>query len=197
MTEITSKTIQISSCDIHFLETGSSGRHTVILLHGMKFQAATWEKLGTLQQLSEAGYHAVAVDMPGFGSSPPCAIHQDAVLQHFIRENRGRAVLVGPSMGGRIALEFTIKHPSSVAGLVLVGSVGVQENRDSLSAIRVPTLLVWGGEDRISPLENCELLHASIPGARKIVIEGAPHPCYLDNADIWHSELIRFLNTLD
>lgn len=197
MTEITSKTTPIESCGIHFLEAGKPEQPTVILLHGMKFQAATWQQTGTLQYLAGNGFHAVAVDMPGFGRSPACPVSQEAVLRHIIEESGGHAVLVGPSMGGRIALEFTIKHPSSVDGLVLVGSVGVRENQENLTAITVPTLLVWGGDDRVSPMENCELLHTSITGAKKIVIDGAPHPCYLDNAEIWNRELIRFLKTID
>jgi len=195
MTEIISKTAQINSCDIHFLEAGSKDNRAVILLHGMKFQAATWEETGTLQKLAEAGFHAVAIDMPGFGKSPACSLDQDTVLKHFIRDRGQRDFLIGPSMGGRIALEFAINHPSSLAGLVLVGSVGVQENRNRLAAINTPTLIVWGSEDQISPIANCELLYTSIPGSRKIIIDGAPHPCYLDNSEIWHRELIYFLNT--
>lgn len=197
MTEITSKITSIDSCDIHFLETGRRERPAVLLLHGMKFQAATWQQTGTLRQLAEAGFHAVAVDMPGFGRSPACPVDQDTVLRHFVEKCGGHAALVGPSMGGRIALEFTIHHPSSVDGLVLAGAVGVRENRERLGTVKAPTLLVWGGDDRISPMENCELLHASIAGARKIIIDGAPHPCYLDNAEIWNRELIRFLTAID
>lgn len=195
MTEIVSKTAQVNSCDIHFLEAGSKDNRAVILLHGMKFQAATWKETGTLQKLAESGFHAVAIDMPGFGMSPACSLDQETVLLDFIRDRGQRVILVGPSMGGRIALEFAINHPSSLAGLVLVGSVGVQENRNSLTAINTPTLIVWGSEDQISPMADCELLHTSIPGSRKIIIEGAPHPCYLDNSEIWHRELIQFLNT--
>jgi len=197
MTEILEKKLNINSCPIHYLSAGFPGRKTVILLHGMKFQAATWMQLGTLDLLAGAGFHAVAVDMPGFGRSPACPIDQDAILDALIRETGKRpAILVGPSMGGRIALEFTLRNPVSVEGLVLVGSVGVAENKEYLSAIKVPTLLVWGSADQISPLANCRMLHTAIPGSKKIIIEGAPHPCYLDNPDQWHAELIDFLNTL-
>ena len=30
-------------------------------------------------------------------------------------------------------------------------------------------------------------------GQGKIIIEGAPHPCYLDKPDTWHAELTYFL----
>lgn len=197
MSEIKAENINCNSCDIHFLRAGKQKNIPVVLLHGMKFQAATWQELGTLKQICDAGFQAIALDLPGFGNSPACSVEQDSVLESFLNElGLNNIILVGPSMGGRISLEFTINHPEYIKSLVLVGSVGVEENRDSLSSINVPSLLVWGGEDQVSPLSNCELLHATIPGAKKIIIEGAPHPCYLDNPDTWHTELISFLNSL-
>lgn len=197
MTEISSEKIKCDACEIHYLKTGASGSASVILLHGMKFQATTWQELGTLEIIAEAGFQAIALDMPGFGKSPACSSKQDSVLASFLQGmGLNNIVLIGPSMGGRISLEFTINHPDMVDSLVLVGAVGVEENKDRLSSINIPTLLVWGEDDQISPLTNCDLLYDAIPGAQKIIIEGATHPCYLDKPDIWHSELIRFLNSL-
>jgi abhydrolase domain-containing protein 14 len=171
MIEITSHTISANSCAIHYLRAGAQDDPIVILLHGMKFQASTWKELGTLEHLAGAGFQVIAMDMPGFGGSPACSAEQDSVL------------------------EFNIRHQNLVSALVLVGAVGVEENRSRLSSITVPTLIIWGRDDRISPLTNCQLLHSAIHGSKKIIIEGAPHPCYLDNPDIWHRELVNFLNS--
>ncbi|XP_021790052.1 protein ABHD14A isoform X3 [Papio anubis] len=46
-------------------------RVEVVLLHGKAFNSHTWEQLGTLQLLSQRGYRAVALDLPGFGNSAP------------------------------------------------------------------------------------------------------------------------------
>lgn len=189
--------MSVNSCRIHYLTAGNPDHRTVVLLHGMKFQAATWQELGTLEHLAEEGLHAVAVDMPGFGKTPNCPLDQENVLLGLLKGlGRRRVVLVGPSMGGRIALEFAIRHLPSVAGLVLVGAVGVAENKDNLSSVTAPTLIVWGSEDAIAPLADCELLHASIAGSKKIIIDGAPHPCYLVKPDTWHAELVAFLHGL-
>jgi len=197
MVEITTNRSTAGSCEIHFISAGSPDDTTVVLLHGMKFQAATWKELGTLEHIAKAGFHAIAMDMPGFGLSPTCSAEQDKILDTFLQEiEQKKIILIGPSMGGRIALEFTINHPERISALVLVGAVGVEENRNNLSSIDIPTLLIWGSEDQISPLTNCEILLSSISGSKKIIIEGAPHPCYLDNPDTWHTELIHFLNSL-
>ncbi|GAB4338210.1 MAG: alpha/beta hydrolase [Desulfobulbaceae bacterium] len=197
MHAVTSERTTIDSCEVHFLRSGEEKR-SVVLLHGMKFQAATWQELGTLDRIADAGFRALAVDMPGFGRSPACPMEHEEVLERFLMAmDAAPAILVGPSMGGRIALEFALAHPSMVRGLVLVGAVGVEENKDRLTSITVPTLLVWGSEDTISPPASCDLLASSVPKAKKIIIEGAPHPCYLDNPESWHAGLIDFLGSLE
>ena len=197
MTNIISKTIDVASCRLHYLEAGQAAGKDVVLLHGMKFQAATWQELGTLDKLSAAGYHPLAVDMPGFGESPACDEEADKVLAEWItRSELDRPVLIGPSMGGRIALEFALNHPGILAGLILVGAVGVEENKERLSQLDLPVLIVWGGEDQISPLANSDTLLENISGAKRLIIEGAPHPCYLDQADRWHTAVLDFLASL-
>jgi len=197
MVDIVSESIDIPSCSLHCLAAGDKTARDIVLLHGMKFQAATWQELGTLKVLADAGMRALAVDMPGFGKSPACEAEQDGVLTEFInRETSGKPVLLGPSMGGRIALEFAINHPQQVSGLILVGAVGVEENRDRLAEIKVPTLLIWGSEDRISPVANSEVLLGAVEGAERVLLKGAPHPCYLDQPETFHGALRNFVSSL-
>ena len=44
-----------------------------------------------------------------------------------------------------------------------------------LSAIRVPTLVVWGAAERIFPREHADAYARAIPGSRLVVIEDAGH----------------------
>jgi pimeloyl-ACP methyl ester carboxylesterase len=60
----------------------------------------------------------------------------------------------------------------------------------------VPVLTIWGEEDGVSPLENGRILEQEVASCRLVVISGAPHPCYLDNAPQFHSELHDFLTGL-
>ena len=197
MTDFTSKNIETDSCALHFLEAANPEGRDVVLLHGMKFKAASWQELGTLEKLATAGHHPLALDMPGFGGSPACEADQNTVLADFISELKlDRPVLIGPSMGGRIALEFALKHPGILGGLVLVGAVGVEENKDRLPQIDLPVFIVWGSEDQVSAPANSDTLLNSIKGAKRLILEGAPHPCYFDQPDIWHAALIEFLGTV-
>ncbi len=197
MDAMTSKNILLGKDVIHCLEGGDPTGVPVILLHGMNFQATTWQELGTLDYLAGLGLHVLAVDMPGFGQSPVCGYKPDEVLHRCVEHLGGeKVVLVGPSMGGRIALEFSINNPERLAGLVLVGAVGVEENRNGLSRITAPTLIVWGAEDKVSPFTNCDILLAGIVGSQKEIFPEAPHPCYLTQPDRWHECLRTFFTSL-
>lgn len=198
MALITEKTIDLDGCSIHALECGDRKGQTVLLLHGMNFQAQTWLELGTMAALADLGLHVLAVDMPGFGKSEANALAPGEVLTRlFPKENLSRAVLIGPSMGGRIALEFAIAHPEKISGLVLIGAVGVEEIRTGLSRITVPVLVVWGGEDQVSPLANSDILLEECANAKREIYPQAPHPCYLKQPDRWHASLKAFFTDLN
>jgi abhydrolase domain-containing protein 14 len=186
--------IPVGDCDIHLIKAAGAGGRTLLFLHGMKFNAGTWRDLGTLDLLGGEGYEALALDLPGFGESPACDLDPVKVLEQLIINQKiDKPVLVGPSMGGKVALAFALAHPELVGGLVFIGAVGVEERKEQLSTINVPTLIVWGSEDAISPLANGHLLAERIPDASLVLVQGAPHPCYLDQPDIWHWELTSFL----
>ena len=196
MLTITEKEIRLAKGTVHCLTGGNRGMRDILLLHGKKFEAETWRDLRTLHELGEAGFHAVALDMPGFGKSPAAEMDNTTVIRAFIQaEQLDRPILLGPYMGGQVALEFALAHPLMVGGLILVGAVGVEENKDRLADIKVPTLVIWGSEDAVSPLANGQLLAKEINNARLVVIDKAPHPCYLDHSDQWHEELIDFLQS--
>jgi abhydrolase domain-containing protein 14 len=194
MTDISTQQLDCGGHPIHTLQAGPAAGPLVLLLHGKMFKAATWQETGTLAILAKAGYRALALDMPGFGNTPAADIKPAEILKKAISQaTPSGAILLGPSMGGRTALEFTLDNPDLVKGLVLVGAVGVQENRERLKEIALPRLAVWGGEDTISPLANGHLLEQEIRDAELAVIPGAPHPCYLDQTDEWHRILLGFL----
>lgn len=74
-----------------------------------------------------------------------------------------------------IASDF---HPSGFR-LMSLSSAEV-DTRDLLPHIEVPTLLVWGEQDRRSPLHVAEQFRAAIPGAQLAVIPDAGHVCNME-----------------
>ena len=191
-----SKIAILPSCKVHYLESGKVNNPAIILLHGMKFQAATWEKLGTLQKLSNAGFHVIGLDLPGFGESPVAEVTPNTVLSELIEKlGLSSPALIGPSMGGKISLEFALDHPGILGSLVLVGSVGVADNQERLSSLNLPLLIVWGSNDQIAPPAHADFLHKAVAGSRKVIIDSAPHPCYLEAPEKWHDTLLDFLAT--
>ncbi len=192
--EFQKKYIKVDECHVNTIQANENSKNTIILLHGAKFKAKTWEELGTITALKDAGYRVVAVDMPGFGNSPYCMKEQIDVLKGVIESEKITSpVILGPSMGGRITLNFYFKYPEIPRALVLVGTVGVEENAHRLRDLNIPTLIVWGELDDLAPIKYAHFLKENIKNSRLVVIKEGPHPCYLKDPDTFHKELISFL----
>jgi pimeloyl-ACP methyl ester carboxylesterase len=99
--------------------------HQLVLLHGQPGSAADWRQV---QARLPAPIQAVAVDRPGYGSSPQAAAgfagNARAVLAELDGRGIGQAVLVGHSYGGGVALSAASLAPHRVEALVLLASVG-------------------------------------------------------------------------
>ena len=106
-----------------YLEAGPPDAPPVVLLHGLG--ATNASLLPCLTDLA-LDHRVLAPDLPGFGQSDaPKASYSPAWfaawLEDFQRRTGSRpAVLLGNSLGGRIALEAGLEHPCSVRGLVLL-----------------------------------------------------------------------------
>jgi 3-oxoadipate enol-lactonase len=96
---------------------------TVVLLHSSVCDRRMWDPQVTL--LTEAGFGVLRPDFHGFGeSSMPTAVYDETEDVRELLDSRGidRAIVVGSSMGGRVAQEFASRWPSRVAGLLLLCS---------------------------------------------------------------------------
>jgi pimeloyl-ACP methyl ester carboxylesterase len=101
------------------------GAHELVLLHGQPGSPADWQ---LVTARLPAQLHAVAADRPGYGSSRlPAggfAANARAVLDDLDSRDIERAVLVGHSYGGGVALWTASLAPHRVAAVVLLASVG-------------------------------------------------------------------------
>lgn len=108
------------------LGTASDANATVVMLHGMVMDNLS-SFYYTLANPLAVDHEVILYDQRGHGRSerPPAGYHlSDSVADlAAILDELGvdrPVVLVGNSYGGTIAVEFALRHPKKVAGLVLI-----------------------------------------------------------------------------
>lgn len=99
----------------------------VLLLHGLFAARDQWH--GLLCRFAEAGYTAIAPDLPGYGASTGYGLSAYALpaqvsLLYGLSRRLGlaRFDLGGSSMGGAIAALYADRHPEQVRSLAFIGS---------------------------------------------------------------------------
>ena len=99
--------------------------HDLVLLHGQPGLGAEWKQV---QARLPTQIRAIAPDRPGHGSSPLAGggmdVNSAAVLAELDARGIERAVLVGHSYGGGVALNVAARAPERVEAVILIASVG-------------------------------------------------------------------------
>src|SRR3972149_11938531 len=97
----------------------------LVLIHGAGDSAAVWER-----QVDHFSKHrqVLAIDLPGHGarlSEAGMDRHEkyaQEVCRMMDQHGIAKAVVVGHSMGGAVAMMMALEHPQRVQGLVLVAT---------------------------------------------------------------------------
>ncbi|MBN3292273.1 ABHEB protein, partial [Polypterus senegalus] len=181
-----------------------SPRLSVLLLHGIRFSSEIWLNLKTLEKLAEAGYRAVAIDLPGLGNSKEAVAPSQIGIPapgSFLKEvveglQLSPVVVISPSLSGMYSLPFLFEHNDLVKAYIPVAPICTEKFKaESYAAIKTPAFIVYGDQD-------AELGEASfrnlknLAGHRVLVMKGASHACYLDNPEEWHNGVLDFLSSL-
>ena len=95
----------------------------------------------------------------------------------------------GPGDAGELAAIMSDFHP---VGFRAMSRALMPDFREALPLIEVPTLLIWGDDDKRSPLSNGELMRDSIPGSRLVVIPGAGHASNMEQPERFNAEVRDF-----
>src|SRR3954466_1320514 len=122
--------------DMAYMETkpAQANGHTVVLLHGKNFCSATWA--GSIKALSAAGYRVVAPDQIGW-CKPTKPQHyaytfeQLAANTHDLLKSLGigKAIVMGHSTGGMLAVRYGLTFAADTERLVLVDPLGLEDWR--------------------------------------------------------------------
>ncbi len=255
-----SRQIKVGKLDIHYF-TGGEG-DPLVVVHGGGDGARAW--VHSVSGLCEH-YRVYIPDLPGFGHSQP--MNGDYGIPEFVEflEDFTHSLglksfhLVGHSVGGSIALRYSLKFPHKIGKLVLVSSMflgremalwvrvlthsvfrrslGVAATAvlkavkwlvwlvhapfqfvnplplakinlgesiavlrkqttalvNQLSGLMMPTLLVWGSNDRIVPVRFAYNAAEVIPDCQLHVFEGCGHTVYKQIGKEFSHLLTRFL----
>ncbi|MDQ1089616.1 pimeloyl-ACP methyl ester carboxylesterase [Siphonobacter sp. SORGH_AS 1065] len=236
-----------------FIDEGQG--EIVMMLHGLFGALSNWDSvINTFRDQ----YRVIIPLMPVYEMPPREAGVEGltAFVEKFVTDrNLTDLTLVGNSLGGHIALLYTIKNPSNVKRLVLTGSSGLFENAmggsypkrgsyeyirervsytfydpnvatpelieecfeitnsipkcmsivqiaksaqrnnvgKDLDQIKVPTLLIWGLNDTITPPTVAHEFNRLIPNSELFFIDKCCHAPMMEHPDEFNEILAKFL----
>src|SRR5262249_44322766 len=122
MNAVTHRTVETNGIHMHLAEQGEGP--LVLLCHGFPESWYSWR--GQLRALAEAGFHAVAPDMRGYGRTDrPQAIDQYTVF-HAVGDMVGlldilsepSAVIAGHDWGAVVAWHTALLRPDRFRGVI-------------------------------------------------------------------------------
>jgi pimeloyl-ACP methyl ester carboxylesterase len=150
--------------DVHFVDLGSGA--PVVLLHGWPLDSRSWEP--QIPALLEAGHRVITYDRRGFGrSSRPATGYDFDTLA-----------------GAEASPIATWACPAG----------WLDDFSDDITRIDIPTLILHGTADRILPIDGQgRRLHAALPDARYVEIDGGPHVLCVTHPEEVNRELLTFL----
>jgi pimeloyl-ACP methyl ester carboxylesterase len=152
---------------ITYAEAGA-GKRLVVFLHGIGLDGESFRS--QLDAVAALGWHGIGWNMPGYRGSEPmpgmgigdCAAALAGLLDEL---GAPKAVVVGHSLGGFVALDFAVRHAERLAGLVLIGttpSFGSKDGSFEREFLRV----------RFAPLDAGKSMADIAPGVAAGIIAG-------------------------
>lgn len=140
---------------LQFNEYGTDGP-PLIVLHGLFGSARNWA--GHARSLSDT-HHVYALDLRNHGSSERAATMTYAEMAEdvagFIAEQGiSSPIVMGHSMGGKVAMQLALSDPDSVSALIVVDIAPVSYGHDMLDYIAAMQALDLSGEQRRAELED-------------------------------------------
>lgn len=130
------------------------------------------------------------------GIQKALSIDRPAFLTKFFSDFYNIDILRGKLVSDEvIRLSWNIAAGASAKGTLDCVSAWLEDFRDDLKRIDLPTLVVHGDADRILPLSATgKRTHEAIKGSKLVVVKDAPHGLNWTHAEKVNSALLMFLN---
>ncbi|KAG6396590.1 hypothetical protein SASPL_142742 [Salvia splendens] len=115
----------------------------LVLLHG--FDSSCFEWRYGLPLLEDAGFETWAVDVLGWGFSDLGNVDskRDHLYQFWRSYVKRPMILVGPSLGAAVAIDFAVNHPEAVDKLILIDASVYAEGTGNLATL--PKVMAYAG----------------------------------------------------
>lgn len=147
------------------------------------------ERVGQLVLVDAAGFKAMFEGEPPVNFYPINDVEMRNLLDHVRHDPAARTgVAVAEALAASMASEDV-----KAAAAVGKGMYMSERLEDVGHRIMVPTLVIWGAEDRLFPAGIADLVTAHIKGARKVLIPNASHFPQLDNPMAFNAAVVGFL----
>lgn len=134
---------------------GPAGAPAVVFVHGTRLTRAMWA--AQMAGLADT-YRVIAVDLPGHGASADTPFTLDRAADDLATVIEvaagGRAVVVGLSLGGYVAMHLAARRPDVVRGLVLTGATAEPTAWRERSVLAMAWTLERAGGSRFDGLNT-------------------------------------------
>lgn len=135
-------TIKFTPSGLRYLEIGDAEKQPLLLVHGAPGSVLDWSAVAKRERIYEK-YRLLIVDRPGYGGTKPrgaekdLRVHAEKILE-VLEEERQKAVVMGHSYGGPIAVIMGALQPEKIAKIV---GVSGQYDPDNEVTFRISYLL--------------------------------------------------------
>jgi len=125
--------------DLHYQEWGSGA--PVLALHGLGLESSSFT--GLAEGVAGLGMRMMAVDLPGFGQSPApeeplTPARLAAPVIELARSLETPPIVMGMSLGARVALECALQEPAVFRGVVMMAApLPRRKNRWAMQGARI------------------------------------------------------------
>ena len=125
LTHFEKKEIRTDRLTVSYLEAGEEGKEPLVLIHGNTSSSLFF--VPTMEKLKEK-FHIFAPDLRGYGYTEKLPIDSTKGMKTWSEDIRSfmealkieKAHIIGWSMGGGVAMQFTIDYPNEVRSLGLI-----------------------------------------------------------------------------